>query len=139
MIPLSVKSERNTRKEQIVNRASNQGMLDANSQLPISFQASPQISINTTTVVGVGPGVFHGFLVVTTPGQGNTYTAYDSVASTTAVGISPLSTTTVVGVLNSTTAAGALTFQWGGDVVFNNGLVIVSTQGTAGVIKILYL
>ncbi len=117
-----------------MNRSVNQGVLDANSHLPMSFIASPGVNTNaTTTITAAGAGVFHGFLVVT-PGAGAyTATLYDALPNGT------LNTSTIVGVLNSTTAAGATSFQWGGDIIFNTGLTLITSQGTAGVIKVLYL
>jgi hypothetical protein len=50
-----------------------------------------------------------------------------------------LVSSTVVGVLSSTTASGAVPFQWGGDIICNNGLTVVAAGGTTGVVKILYL
>lgn len=117
-----------------MNRAIQQGMLDANSQLPASFQASPLVNtLATTTITAAGTGVFQGFLVIN-PGAGAyTGTVYDATPQGT------LNSTTAIGVLNSTTAAGATSFQWGGDVVYNTGLTLITSQGTAGAIKVLYL
>ena len=120
-----------------MNRASNAGLLDANSQLPISFIASNGInSVATTTIVGAGPGIFHGFLVITTGAGTYNATLYD-VSTTAAAG---LVTSAVVGALATTTGVGAASpFQWGGDVIFKNGLVCVTAGSNQGTIKILYL
>lgn len=116
------------------NRAIQQGMLDANSQLPMSFVDSNLINTNTTTTItAAGAGVFHGFLVVATGSGAWNATIYDATPQGT------LNSTTAIGVLNSTTAAGATSFQWGGDVVYNTGLTLITSQGTPGAIKVLYL
>jgi len=120
-----------------MNRSQNGSLLDANSNIPLDFIASSGIYVTntTTTVAGSGPGIFHGFLVVTAAAGAYSLTVFDS--STT--GASGLTTTTTVGVLSTTTGVGAMSFQWGGDIVFNNGLVAVAAGGTTGNIKILYL
>lgn len=120
-----------------MNRANNQVLLDANSQPTLNFIASPIINVTntTTTVAGTGPGIFHGFLVVAAAAGTYSLTVYDA-STTTASG---LTSATVVGLLASTTAAGALPFQWGGDIVYNNGITVVAQGGTTGVVKILYL
>ena len=118
-----------------MQRSTQQGMLDANSELPMSFVASPLVNTNTTTTISTNQGVFHGFLVIANGAGAFNATVYD--VSTTAV--AGLVSTNAVGVLNSTTAVGATSFQWGGEIVVNNGLVLVTTQGTAGAIKVLYL
>ena len=118
------------------NRATNAGLLDANSQLPISFQDSVVLNTVGSTLITTGQGVFHGFIGIT-PGTGGWgATAYDSSSSTNA---GTLTSSTAVGALVTTTSGGVLGFQWAGDVIFNNGLVINNTGTTAGVIKVLYL
>ncbi len=120
----------------MANRATQQGMLDANSQLPLSFVPSSVINTtNSTTTISGATGVFHGFLVVGTSSGAYTLTAYDA-ATTTASG---LTSATVIGVLNSTTASGATAFQWGGDIIVNNGITVVAVGGTSGVTRIIYL
>ena len=117
-----------------MNRSTNQGMLDANSHLPLTFVDSNLINTNTTTTItAAGMGVFHGFLVISAGAGAFTATVYDATPQGT------LNSTTAIGVLNTTTAAGATSFQWGGDVVYNTGLTLITTQGTAGAIKVLYL
>ncbi len=117
-----------------MNRSIQQGMLDANSHLPMSFVASALVNANaTTTITAAGAGVFHGFVVIGTAAGAYTATVYDATPQGT------LNSTTAIGVLNSTTIAGALPFQWGGDVIYNNGLTLITSQGTPGAIKILYL
>lgn len=118
-----------------MNRAANAGMLDANSHLPVTFDDSNLINTNTMTSITVGQGVFHGFLVIASGSGAFNATVYD-VSTTTAAG---LISTTAVGVLSTTSNVGVIPFQWGGDVIYTNGLVCVTTQGTAGAIKILYL
>jgi hypothetical protein len=120
-----------------MNRANNGQVLDANSHDTLSFVASTGIYITntTTTIAGSGPGVFHGFLVVSAPAGSYTLTLYDA-STTSAAG---LITSTTVGVLATTTAAGALPFQWGGDIIYSNGLVAVASGGTTGNVRILYL
>jgi len=120
-----------------MNRALQEGMLDANSQLPLSFQVSPLINTNTTTTItAAGAGIFHGFLIISTSSTGAgawNGILYDATPQGT------LNSTTAIGVLASTTAAGATPFQWGGDVVYNNGLTLITSAGTAGAIKVIYL
>ncbi len=117
-----------------MQRSIQQGMLDANSHLPLSFVASSLVNTNaTTTITAAGAGVFHGFLVLNAGAGAYNATVYDATPQGT------LNSTTAIGVLNSTTAAGATNFQWGGDVIYNNGLTLITSQGTAGAIKILYL
>lgn len=120
-----------------MNRAANQTLLDANSQTTLSFLASAVVNTtnSTTTIVGAGPGVFHGFIVNATGAGALSVTIYD--ASTTAA--SGLTSATAIGALASTTLAGAVPFQWGGDVIYNNGLVVVAAGGTIAPFKVLYL
>jgi hypothetical protein len=111
-------------------------MTDANSALPLSFNDSALINVtNTTTTVAGVPSIFHGFLVITSAAGAYSLIAYDS-ATTASAG---LVSSTAVGVLSTTTGAGATTFQWGGDIVCSNGITVVAQNGTTGAVKILYL
>ena len=121
-----------------MNRAQNQALGDANSQQPRSYIASPLVNVtsSTTTIGGAGvAGIFHGWLVVNA-GTG-TFSATLFDANTTAA--AGLTSATTVGVLNTTSAAGAAAFQAGGDIIFNNGLVCVATGSNAAAFKIIYL
>lgn len=121
-----------------MNRTQNQGMLDANSQLPHSYVYSPLITANTTTQIGItGAGILHGFLISTPGATTNHLIAYDTVVTTTSVGLLPLVTTTIIGYINTTTSTPG--FVSAGDVIFNTGLIIVTTTGTAGVVQVIYL
>ena len=118
----------------MANRAINAGLLDANSQSPVTFTYSPLVNTNTTTTItAAGAGVFRGFLVIAAGSGSWGATVYDATPSGT------LNSTTAIGVLSSTTASGFVPFQWGGDIIYQNGLTLITTQTTAGAIKVIYL
>ncbi len=77
--------------------------------------------------------LLHGFLFITPGATGWSATAYDAIPTGT------LNSATAVGALVTAVAAGALPFQSAGDIVFTNGLTILTTQGTAGAFKVIYL
>lgn len=118
----------------MANRAKNASLQDANSQQPRSFIYSPLITVNTTTAVATQAGILHGFLISTSGLTSNQIICYDTTVNSSNL---PVNTSTIVGILNtSTTNPG---FFNAGDVIFNTGLVAVTTTGTAGVIQIIYL
>ena len=112
-------------------------MPDANSQLAVTFVDSALINQSTSPVlITSGQGIFHGFLVITQGTGSWGATIYDSNSTVS----SGLNSSTAVGVLLTATTGGVLGFQWGGDIIYNNGLVVQDSTGTTpGAIKILYL
>lgn len=106
----------------MANRTGNQAASDANSRSIASWKYAV-ITANTTTAVA-GLCVLHGFNLIT-PGTNWTLFAFDNA---TTLG-------TAVYMVSSATPG----FIAAGDVICNNGLTIISTQGTAGVIGVLYL
>lgn len=106
------------------NRTTNQASEDANSRTLPSWKYQVINSHATTSVAGLT--VFHGYNLVVA-GTNWTGFAFDNATTGYAQPAISILTTTTPG------------FIAAGDIICTNGLTFTSTQGTAGIVVILYL